>query len=628
MPFGFSIASALPRGFLLRPIAAAFWLALAAPTQAGWFSGAPDPAQAQAQAEIPTATAVSVTAAADASANAPIPASPDSLDNLPDTPGNSALEALGDEAPPSDGTDAPTEGDEAAAGEDHADTDPYDEFEVVLPSVEESGLDDSDVGSGQYSAEELAALGNLWDRLRKGAQIDTSIDNERIEIQRNWYLKNNTYLDRMARRATRYLHYTVSEAEKRGMPTELALLPIIESAYDPFAYSHANAAGMWQFIPGTARFMGVKQNEWFDGRRDVIESTRAAYEFLSLLYRKFGDWQHVLAAYNAGPGAVQRAIERNRADGLPTDFWSLRLPAETRSYVPRFLAVAQIVKTPEAYGVDLRPVLNQPFFRVISIHRQVDMPQAASIAGVSLKEFYQLNPGFKRQITDPEGPHRLLVPAGLPPDYEADIAALPLPQPVLAQSYTVKRGDTLFKVARQFGMTPQALRDLNKLSSDKLAAGRRLTIAQGNVSPEYLVLRQEMKLDRSPLAPRQVVKSKIYKVKRGDTLGSIARRQGVSVKALARLNGISPRAKLRPGQVLTLKQVKATTRVAKAGKKAPKGMRKITYRVKKGDTLSSIARRHNVSLQQIQSWNGKRSKLNPGQGIVIYVGSRSGKRAR
>jgi membrane-bound lytic murein transglycosylase D len=287
--------------------------------------------------------------------------------------------------------------------------------------------------------------------------------------------------------------------------------------------------------------------------------------------------------------------------------------------------VAQIVKTPEAYGVDLRPVLNQPFFRAITLQRQVDMPQAASIAGVSLKEFYQLNPGFKRQFTDPEGPHRLLVPAGLPSDFEADIAALPLPHATLAQTYKVKRGDTLFKVARQFGMSPQALRDLNQLPSDKLPLGRVLTIARGNVSPEYLALRQEMKLDRSPLAARQVVKSKIYKVKRGDTLGSVARRHGLSVKALARLNGLGMRAKLRPGQVLTLKQVKAT-QVARG--KAPKGMRRITHKVRKGDTLSSIGQRYHVSVKQITSWNGRQKKLKPGQGLVIYVAARSGKRSR
>lgn len=617
MPFGPLFARRPLRGLALRPLAVALCLVLAAPAHAGWFSrkteAPPAPAPVAPSGQTAPGSAISTLDAASTAASAAIPANPDELINAP---GNSTLEITGEEdAADAAAADAGTPAGEGAApgAPAAADANP-DEDEIVLPSVEESDLDDSDMPLGQYSAEELASLGNLWERLRKGAQLDTSIDNERIEIQRNWYVKNIGYIERMSRRATRYLYYTISEAEHRNLPTELALLPVIESAYDPFAYSHADAAGMWQFIPGTARIMGVKQNEWFDGRRDIIESTRAAYDFLSLLYKKFGDWQLVLAAYNAGPGAVQRAIERNQAAGLPTDFWSLRLPAETRSYVPRFLAVAQIVKTPEAYGVDLRPLLNQPFFRAISVRGQVDMPQAASIAGVSLKEFYQLNPGFKRQATDPEGPHRLLVPAGLPPDFEADIAALPVPETTVTQTYKVRKGDTLFRVARHFGMTPAALREINQLKSDRMPVGKVLTIARGNASPEYLVLRQEMKLDRSPLAPRKVLVSKIYKVKKGDTLASIARRQGVSIKALARLNHLGPRTKLRPGQVLTVKQVKATTRVA-----GGKGLRKITYKVRKGDTLSSIARRQKVSASQLASWNGKGGKLKPGQTLVIYV---------
>ncbi len=623
MPFGFLVASQSPRGLILRPLAAALCLALAAPAQAGWFSkkSTDTPAPAPA-ATAPASQPIGVIEAVSTSANIPIPAN---LDQFPEAPGNSALDLSGEE-PEAAGDEIIEDatGDDAiAADETAADSDPEAEIApdddiVLLPSVEESDLDDSSMPVGQYTDEELAALGNLWDRLRKGAGMDTTQDHERIQIQRNWYLRNNDYLDRMSRRATRYLYYTISEAEKRNLPTELALLPVIESAYDPFAYSHANAAGMWQFIPGTARFMGVKQNDWFDGRRDVIESTRAAYDFLTLLYRKFGDWQLVLASYNAGPGAVQRAIDRNRAVGLPTDFWSLRLPAETRDYVPRFLAIAQIVKMPEAYGATLRPVLNQPFFRIIDVRSQVDMPQAASIAGVSLKEFYQLNPGFKRQSTDPEGPHRLLVPAALPLDYEADIAALPVPETRVAQSYKVKKGDTLFGVARKFGLTPAALRDLNGLTSDRLARGRTLTIARGNLSPEYVKLRQEMKLDRSALAPRQVVRSKIYKVRRGDTLASVARRHGTSVKALARLNHIGTRAKLRPGQVLTVKQVKISSRSV-ASAKGKKGKRKITYKVKKGDTLSSISRRYKVPVSDLQRWNRKSSKLTPGQGVVIYV---------
>jgi membrane-bound lytic murein transglycosylase D len=571
-----------------------------------------------------TSTAISALAVVNAAPDAGVPARPE---DLTEAPGNSEEELVSADDPGL-APDAVLDSGEEDEAEDVADliAEEEDAAEadgsvVLLPDVEESDLGVVDT-LDQLSAEQLATQGDLWERLRKGFQMDTSVDNERISIQRNWYLRNNDYLERVARRATRYLHYTVSVAEQRNLPTELALLPVIESAYDPFAYSHADAAGMWQFIPGTARIMGLKQNEWFDGRRDIIESTRAAYDFLSLLYGKFGDWQLALAAYNAGPGAVQRAINRNAAAGLPTDFWSLRLPAETQSYVPRFLAIAQIIKSPESFGVALRPVLNQPFFRVVETKGQVDLPQAASIAGISLKELFQLNAGFKRQASDPSGPHRLLVPAALPQDFESDITALPVPEFVLAQSYKVRKGDTLYAVARRFSMQPAELKRLNNLSSDKLAAGRTLTIARANVSAEFLKLSQEMRLDRGSQASNRKVVSRVYKVRRGDTLATIARRHGMTVKSLARLNGISAKTKVRAGQKLAVRKAVAKAgkqRVASAGKGSKAGMRKIRYEVRRGDTLASIGKRYKVSVRQIKRWNGSGAKLRPGQDLVLYV---------
>lgn len=633
MPFGFFFSGRFLRGFAIRPLAAALSLALVAPAHAGWFSHK----EKQPSAEIPVDS--SIAESSNDSATAPksdnghpqaggqaisalqashldsdTPAAAQEEQALPQVPGNSAddLSLSGDDANTDDGTDDnPDQASDADQGDDSV---------VLLPNVQESDLDDTDTPDGQYSPEELAALGDLWERLRHGFQMDTSIDNDRIAVQRDWYLKNQDYLARMARRANRYLYYTVSEAEKRNLPTELALLPIIESAYDPFAYSHADAAGMWQFIPGTARIMGLKLNNWFDGRRDIVESTRAAYDFLSLLYGKFGDWQLALAAYNAGPGAVQRAIDRNRAIGRPTDFWSLRLPAETRAYVPRFLAVAQIVKSPESFGAKLRPVLNQPFFRAITVKGQVDLTKAADMAGISLKEMYQLNAGFKQQATDPEGPHRLLVPAALPEDFAADIAALPVPQQVVAETYRVRRGDTLYAVARRFHVQPAELKRINNLKSNRLVAGHALTITRANVSPQFLALRNEMHLDRSSYSARPV-RSVVYKVRRGDTLGSIARRHGMTVKTLARLNGISPRATIRNGQHLTVKASPraSSRRVASASHRSRSKPRKIHYQVRHGDTLSSISRRYNVSVKQIKNWNRSHNTLHPGQGLVLYV---------
>lgn len=470
-------------------------------------------------------------------------------------------------------------------------------------------------------AQDIAEAGNLWERTRSGFKLDLTLDNERIAAQRNWYSQHQSHLDRVTLRAARYLHYTVSEAEQRGIPTELALLPVIESSYNPFAYSHASAAGMWQFIPGTGKIFGLKQNWWFDGRRDVIESTRAAYDFLTQLHSKFGSWELALAAYNAGPGAVQRSINRNLAEGLPADFWSLRLPSETMSYVPRFLAMAQLIKSPESFGVSLRPIMDQPYFRVVDTNGQIDLESAASLAGVSLKELYQLNPGFNRWATDPEGPHRLLIPASLPTDFAQQISALPAPERVAVENYTVKKGDTLFKVAKRFGTTPAELKRLNKLKSNQLKNGSTLVVSQTrNGSAEYARVQAELFGKSLSTASNKKVVSR-YKVRRGDTLSSVARKHGVSTKQLAKLNGLRVKSHLKQGQVLKVNgKAGSNSRTASRGKAEGKGKR-ISYEVRKGDTLFSISKRYNVSVKQIRNWNSASRNIRPGQDLVIYVAS-------
>jgi membrane-bound lytic murein transglycosylase D len=610
MPPGITSLMQRLTGLIIRPALAALCLTLALPAQAGWLDELFGSSHEQAKA---------------APAAAPL-----TVAEPPQTP---AVTNIITDAATGNASNESKDNNELVGAEDQAFVTPLEEEEgaetdddILLPNVEESALGEVESPDAEINPDELAEKGDLWARIRDGFQMELPEDNERIAIQRNWYLRNSSYLDRMALRATRYLHYTVTEAEKRGLPTELALLPIIESAYDPFAYSHASAAGMWQFIPGTGKIFGLKQNWWYDGRRDVIESTRAAYDFLSMLYEKFGSWELALAAYNAGPGAVQRAINRNAADGLPTDFWSLRLPAETRAYVPRFLAVAQVIKSPETFGVSLRPVVDQPFFRSMETAGQIDMTAAAAIAGVSLKEFYQLNPGFNRWATDPDGPHRLLVPASLPKDFEAQIAALPVPEKVKAQTYTVRKGDTLYKIARQFDTTAAEIKRLNNLKSDKVAVGRTLTLTKANISPEFVALNQEMRLDRSYSGGNGSSSGKvrkIYTVRRGDTLSSIARRHGVTTRDLARWNGISSKSHISAGQRLSIHtNVSSKQRVAKS-KKGGKDVQKISYKVKKGDTLSSIGRRYNVSVKQIKRWNGSSSHLQPGQGLVLFVAGNS-----
>ncbi|MGE8538745.1 MAG: LysM peptidoglycan-binding domain-containing protein, partial [Acinetobacter sp.] len=275
--------------------------------------------------------------------------------------------------------------------------------------------------------------GDVWKRMIVGFKMDLSVWNPRIDAQRGWFISRQPYLDRLSARASRYLYYTVKEAERRGMPTELALLPIIESSYDPAATSSAAAAGLWQFIPSTGRIYGLKQTPLYDGRRDVVESTRAAYEFLGSLFNQFGSWELALASYNAGPGRIQQAINRNKAAGLPTDYWSLKLPQETMSYVPRFLAVAQIIKNPNQYGVSLPPIANRPHFREVPVGI-ASLNEIAAITGLSRAELYQLNPGHRGDHIDPASPRRILIPADLSPSVDEKLKRLSGASGLLASS--------------------------------------------------------------------------------------------------------------------------------------------------------------------------------------------------
>lgn len=265
--------------------------------------------------------------------------------------------------------------------------------------------------------------GDVWKRMSVGFKMNTDQWNPRIDAQRSWFMSRQPYIDRLSARASRYLYHTVKEAERRGIPTELALLPIIESSYDPAATSSAAAAGLWQFIPSTGRIYGLKQTSLYDGRRDVVESTRAAYEFLGALYNQFGSWELALAAYNAGPGRIQQAINRNKAAGLPTDYWSLKLPQETMYYVPRFMAVAQIVKSPSKYGVSLPPIANRPHFREVNVGT-ANLSDIASLTGLSRAELYALNPAHRGERIDSESPMRILIPADVSPSIDAKLKKL------------------------------------------------------------------------------------------------------------------------------------------------------------------------------------------------------------
>lgn len=296
------------------------------------------------------------------------------------------------------------------------DDDSLDELEGLLEATDMTMVENNSLLVQRY--------GDVWQRLRSGFKMNPNQYDPRIEAQKSWFVSRQDYLNRLSARASRYLYHTVREAERRNIPTELALLPVIESSYDPLANSNAAAVGLWQFIPSTGRIYGLNQSSTFDGRRDVIESTRAAYDFLTTLYNQFGSWELALASYNAGPGRIQSAINYNQARGLPTDYWSLKLPTETMNYVPRFLAVAQIVKNPENYGVYLPAIANRQHFRSVPANVGVTLNEVSSLTGVPYDELRALNPGLLAGMVDASGPSRILIPNEVSTSVDAKITKL------------------------------------------------------------------------------------------------------------------------------------------------------------------------------------------------------------
>jgi membrane-bound lytic murein transglycosylase D len=459
---------------------------------------------------------------------------------------------------------------------------------------------------------------DLLDRIRNGLAL-TAIDNARIDTEADWFARNPQYIERVFTRAAPYLHYIVNQVEARGLPLELALLPIIESAFQPYAYSRARADGLWQFIPTTGGRFGLKQDWWYDGRRDVVAATRAALDYLTYLHEMFdGNWLHAIAAYNCGEGNVSKAIKRNQAANKPIDFWNLKLPAETKGYVPRLLAMSKIVADPEVYGLAIEGMPDEPYFKQVETGGQISMEVAAELAGISTAEMYDLNPAHHRWATDPTGPHMLLVPVEAADAFTTSLLLLTPDQRMRVERYVVRAGDTVTNVAQRFGTTAQHLRELNELGSAstiKVGAELRVPSAVATLPPQ--VLQAAARVDGRNRS-RSV--SAVHVVRRGDSLWSIAKRHDMDVSALARLNRIDPTDTLRAGQKLKLH---ADNEGGSQSAATGDGKR-VTYVVRRGDTLSGIARTLRVSVSNLREWNNlSGSVIRAGQKLVAFVPSRS-----
>ncbi|MBD9586246.1 transglycosylase SLT domain-containing protein [Pseudomonas sp. PDM03] len=413
---------------------------------------------------------------------------------------------------------------------------------------------------------------DVWERMRQGFQLQEGLGvNPRIEQQRLWFASNPSFLENAGERGSLYIHYIVERLEERNMPLELALLPVIESAYNPMAYSRADAVGLWQFIPSTGRYFNLRQTRFYDGRRDITASTTAAMDYLTRLHDMFnGDWLLALAAYNAGEGTVSRAIERNERLGLPTDYWNLPLPSETQAYVPKLLALSQVVLAPEAYGVNLNPIANEPYFQAVEINQRMDLSKVAAVANIDEDELFQLNPAFKQRTTTLDGPQHLLVPT---------------------------------------------------------SKAQLLTASLSTMRPEELISKKSLKPVFEGVDDTQLASLKrAYRVKRGDNLGTIAKANKVDVKDLQRWNKLTGKD-LKVGQTLVMqdKTKRSSGRVntvvaanTKTNGKTDTKKPQTQYKVQQGDSLYIVAKRFNVEMQHLKRWNPRVGQaLKPGQMLTV-----------
>ena len=479
---------------------------------------------------------------------------------------------------------------------------------------------EKDIFEIDYEAINSKGYQVIWDRIRAGFTLPTS-EHKKVRSELRWFARHKSYLDRVVKRAEPFLYFIMEEIDKRQMPAELVLLPIVESAFQPFAYSHGQAAGIWQFIPSTGRHYGLKQNWWYDGRRDIYASTIAALDYLQYLQRAFkGNWLHALAAYNSGIGTVGRAIKRNKRRNKPTDFWNLKLPKETQGYVPKLMALTQLIAEPEKYQIDLKCVANAPYFHVIKTGAQIDLAVAADLADMEIEDLYKLNPGYNRWATDPSGPHRLLIPIENSELFKEGLAKNPAKSRLSWKRYKIKSNETLGHIANKFHITVKQLKQINKIRSNNIRVGRHLIIPVASKGMSHYALSKPQREKQRRAVKRRGKGKKVYHtVKSGDSLWDISRLYRVGTQQIARWNGMSPKDILRAGQKLviwTKKQLSPNIRNSLVGD----FIRTIRYRVRNGDSLYRIAKRFNVSIRDLHRWNPIKGKyLKPGQSIKVYV---------
>ncbi|MEY4426914.1 MAG: hypothetical protein RL535_1212 [Pseudomonadota bacterium] len=448
-------------------------------------------------------------------------------------------------------------------------------FSLAAPAVV---VDKSSLPVSTSTVEEPIAVGpqtsdvDLWARIRRGFAMN-DLSSELVASQEQWYATRPSYIGRMTERSSKYLYHVVEELERRNMPTELALLPFIESAFNPQAVSGAKAAGMWQFMPATGKYFSLKQNVFRDDRRDVLASTKAALDYLQKLHRMFGDWHLALAAYNWGEGSVGRAIAKNQREGLATDYISLNMPDETRNYVPKLMAVKNIVANPQAFNASLPDIPNHPYFQSVTITRDLDVALAAKLAEIKLEDFKSLNPSANKPVIFAAGTPRILLPWDSAGIFERNLSI----HNGQTAGWTVWVAPTTMKVAdaaKRVGMNEMQFRDLNRIPPRMLIKQGSTLLVPRSAKQQNDVSEHVADNGQVSFSPEIVLKRMVVKLRKSETLASVAKRYKVTVANVATWNKVAAGSTFKAKQSVVLylpAKAKATSRHGGKGGKGGKG---------------------------------------------------------
>ena len=479
-----------------------------------------------------------------------------------------------------------------------------------------ASLKSKSVNTIQYSQED-----DLWQVIANRQGIK-SVSNSRVQSRIDWISNHPEYLSLISKRAEPFLYLVVSELEKQNVPIEIALLPIVESDYYPFSYSHGTAAGLWQFIPSTGRMYGLEEDWWHADRRDVLASTKAAANYLNDLNKMFkGDWLLSIAAYNAGPGRIQRAIDTNIKLGKKTDFWSLDLPQETEKYVPKLLALSQVIKNPSRYNQKLLEIDNKPFLNEVELDSQFDLALISQWTGLSIDQIYNYNPGLKRWATPESLPYIMLLPEEVIYSFNDNLSKQGQRPKISWTRYKIKQGDSLSLIAQNYNTTIGQIMSVNELDNDVIRADKYLIVPLAQKSEGYYSL-SDYQREKSRLNIQKNSEKIIYKVVAGDSLWKISTKFDTTINNLVRWNQISPSDSLSIGKELViLRDNKNKTELAKITNTGIDINRDIFYTVKEGDNLSRIAQKYNVKIAEIRSWNDLNEEyiLQPGDKLTITI---------